>query len=100
MILVSAAKLGFKIYLTDVRVYKIDNYIFKSFNMVLINFQIEKSLVNLNAFKNPFLLAANNIKKLLKMLFWIFLILISYFQNMSLLKNLILLPKLYPLLSK
>ena len=65
-------KLGLKIRSTNVKAQKIDGSTLKTFEMVLVNFQIENTLWRAWFFLKTFLLANLNIKVVLRMPFLTF----------------------------
>lgn len=72
MTLVYILKLDFKVYYTNVRVQKIDGFIFKIFEMIIANFQIEKKPKKAQFFQKTFLLANISIKMVLEIFFLTF----------------------------
>ena len=65
-------KLGLKIYTTNVGAQKINNFILKTFRMVLASFEMEDKLGRTQYFQKTFLLADISVKVVLKMLFLTF----------------------------
>ena len=67
-----APNLGLKVRWTDIRAQKINGSIFKMFEIVLANFQVENKFGKAWFFQETFLLAYINIKVVLRMSFFTF----------------------------
>ena len=72
MIPAYALKLGLKIHHTNVEAQKIDGSTFKTFEIVLANFQVEDKLQRVQFFQKTFLLADISAEVILGMPFLIF----------------------------
>lgn len=66
-----AAKFDLKVRPTDVRAQKIDSSTFKTFEILLTNFQIDDKLSRSRFFQNTFLLTNTNLAMILGILFLI-----------------------------
>lgn len=66
------AQLGFKIKITNIRIQKIDDSIFKTFKIVLASLQIKNKLKKNFFFSKTFLLTAINVYVILKLFFLTF----------------------------
>lgn len=67
-----ASKLGLKVYPTNIRAQKIDGSTLITFEMVLVNFQVEDKLGKAWFFQETFLVANTILEVILGMLFFIF----------------------------